>query len=104
MCEREIDFAQENMEKAFTNGMAAYTAHQDMVSLARADVGSRLNRLDLNETRLEAQEATVKNLKSTNEDVNVTEVAIELDQAESIYDASLAAVAKVVQKKLLDFL
>lgn len=104
LCEREIDFAQENMEKAFTNGMAAYTAHQDMVSLARADVGSRLNRLDLNETRLEAQEATVKNLKSTNEDVNVTEVAIELDQAESIYDASLAAVAKVVQKKLLDFL
>ena len=47
---------------------------------------------------------TVKNLKSLNEDVNVANVAVELDQAQSIFDASLKSVAQVVQKKLLDFL
>lgn len=104
LCERELDFAEENMKEAFTFGLTAYTKHQDMVSLARADVGTRLNRLDLNESRLKSQETTVKNLKSTNEDANIVQVGIEIEQAESIYDASLAAAAKVVQKKLLDFL
>lgn len=104
LCERELDFAEESMKEAFTFGLAVYTKHQDKVSLARADVGTRLNRLDLNESRLKSQETTVKNLKSTNEDVNIVEVGIEIEQAESIYDASLAAAAKVVQKKLLDFL
>lgn len=104
LCEREIDFAEENMEKAFGKGLTIYEEHQSRVSLARADVGTKLNRLDLNESRLESQRVTVENLKSTNEDVNLTEVAVELEEASSIYDASLAAASKVVQKKLLDFL
>lgn len=104
LCEREIDFAEENMEKAFGKGLTIYEEHQSRVSLARADVGTKLNRLDLNESRLESQRVTVDNLKSTNEDVNLTEVAVELEEASSIYDASLAAASKVVQKKLLDFL
>ena len=104
LCDREMDFAKDNMKKAFTMGLDRYTKHQDKVSLARADVGSRLKRLELNESRLNAQQTTVKNLNSINEEVNVTEVAIELDEASSIYDASLAAASTVVQKKLLDFL
>ena len=104
LCERELDFAKDNMKKAFTTGLDKYTKHQDSVSLARSEVGARLKRLELNESRLESQEKTVENLKSVNEDVNLTEVAIELKEASSIYDASLAAASKVVQKKLLDFL
>lgn len=104
LCEREIDFAEENMEKAFGKGLSIYEKHQSRVSLARADVGTKLNRLDLNESRLESQKVTVDNLKSTNEDTNLTATAVELEEAESIYDASLAAASKVVQKKLLDFL
>ncbi len=104
LCERELDIAKENMKTAFTFGLDSYTKHQASVSLAQADVGSKLKRLELNESRLEAQKTTVKNLKSINEDVNVANVAIELTEAESIYDASLAAAAKVIQNKLLDFL
>ncbi|MDE7432539.1 MAG: hypothetical protein K2N34_11590 [Lachnospiraceae bacterium] len=104
LCQREKDFADENMKNAFSMGLDVYTKHEVRVSLARADIGTRLNRLDLNESRLKAQRITVENLKSTNEDANVVEVGIELEEAESIYDASLMAAAKVVQKKLLDFL
>lgn len=104
LCERELDFAKDNMKKAFSTGLGKYTKHQDTVSLARSEVGARLKRLELNESRLESQEKTVENLKSINEDVNLTEVAIELKEARSIYDASLAAASNVVRKKLLDFL
>lgn len=104
ICERELDFANENLENSFSKGLTQYQKHQDFVSLARSDVGSRQKRLELNESRLEAQKTTVKNLKSINEDANTVNVAIELKEASSVYDASLAAAAKVVQNKLLDFL
>ena len=104
LCDRELDFVTENVKNAFSKGITLYQKHQDMVGLARADVGARQNRLALCESRLEAQRLTVKNLKSLNEDVNVANVAVELDQAQSIFDASLKSVAQVVQKKLLDFL
>jgi flagellar hook-associated protein 3 FlgL len=104
LCDRELDMAKDNMTKAFTNGMDNFTTHQNTVSLARTDVGAKLKRVELNESRLEAQKTTVQNLKSVNEEVNVASVAIELSEAESIYDASLAAASKVIQKKLLDFL
>ena len=104
ICDRELDFANDIMEQAFEHGITAFQKHQDTVSLARADVGARQKRLELCESRLSSQEITVKKLKSSNEDVNVTNVAVELKEASSIYDASLSAAAKVVQKKLLDFL
>ena len=54
--------------------------------------------------RLSTQKTTVKSLKSTNEEVDVGEIAVEYKQAKSIYDASLAAAAKVVENKLIDFI
>lgn len=104
LCDRELDFAKKNMEKTFTYGLSVFNKHQDSVSLAEADVGARLKRLELNESRLSDQQTTVKKLMSTNEEINVSNIAIKIKEAESIYDASLAAASMVVQKKLLDFL
>ena len=104
LCDRELDFAKKNMEKVFTYGLSVFNKHQDSVSLAEADVGARLKRLELNESRLSDQQTTVKKLMSTNEEINVSNIAIKIKEAESIYDASLAAASMVVQKKLLDFL
>ena len=104
LCDRELDFAKKNMEKTFTYGLSVFNKHQDSVSLAEADVGARLKRLELNESRLSDQQTTVKKLMSTNEEINASNIAIKIKEAESIYDASLAAASMVVQKKLLDFL
>lgn len=104
LCDRELDMAKDNMKKAFSNGMGCFTKHHNIVSLARTDVGARLKRLELNKNRLEAQQTTVTKLKSVNEEVNTAQVGIEITEAESIYDASLIAASKVVQKKLLDFI
>lgn len=104
LCDRELDFAKKNMETAFTYGLSVFNKHQDSVSLAEADVGARLKRLELNESRLSDQQTTVKKLMSTNEEINASNIAIKIKEAESIYDASLAAASMVVQKKLLDFL
>lgn len=104
MANRELDYCNDKLNDIYTSGLTKFQNHKTTVGNARADIGSRQQRLELTEVRLSAQKTTVKNLKSTNEEINVTDVAVEYAEAKSVYDASLAAAAKVVQKRLLDFL
>ncbi len=43
-------------------------------------------------------------MKSTNEDIDITEVLIKLNSAELTYNASLLATGKVMQTSLLNFI
>ena len=100
----ELSYAEENMKNAFSKGITVYKNHQDRLGVEESDIGARLIRLTLNEERLETQKLNVEDLKSKNEEIEEEEVAAEWAAAESVYDASLATAAKVVQKSLLDFL
>ena len=100
----ELSYANENMGKVFSKNIGNYQGHQQVLNNELSDIGARMVRLNLNEERLSAQKLSVKELKSSNEEVDVTQVAVEFKAASAVYDASLAAAAKVVQNTLLDFL
>ncbi|HKL80613.1 MAG TPA: flagellin, partial [Mobilitalea sp.] len=69
-----------------------------------ADLGSRYSRLELTENRLSSQKVDFEDLLSANEDVDIVDTIIKYNSAQTIYNASLSAAAKVVQNSLLDFL
>ncbi|WP_099159877.1 flagellar hook-associated protein FlgL [Virgibacillus ndiopensis] len=71
---------------------------------ARADLGARMNRLDLVENRLSQQEIIAKKTMSENEDIDYEKVITELITQESIHRAALSAGSKIIQPTLLDFL
>lgn len=71
---------------------------------ARADLGARMNRLDLVEDRLSSQEITAKKAMSTNEDIDYEKVITKLIAQESVHRAALSAGSKIIQPTLLDFL
>ena len=50
------------------------------------------------------QKTTFETLKSENEDIDITEVVIQLTSAELTYEAALMATGKVVQTSLLNFI
>ncbi|MDE6233475.1 MAG: hypothetical protein K2M60_09060 [Lachnospiraceae bacterium] len=104
MAKREYDFAKESMNQMISSGLTKYHIHQNTVMNARSDIGSRMLRLELTENRLTSQELTVKTLKSANEEINDVEVSVQFKEAKDVYDASLAVAAKLVQKRLIDFL
>ena len=54
--------------------------------------------------RVTEQLSDFKELKSSNEDIETEEVAIELYQAELVYDSALSTTATVIKKSLLDYL
>lgn len=70
----------------------------------RADLGARVNRLELNASRLEDQEIIAKSVMSDNEDIEAEKVIMELKSYETLHRAALSAGARIIQPTLLDFL
>jgi flagellin-like hook-associated protein FlgL len=102
--ELELSYAQENLKNSFADGIALFKEHQQTVSVELSDLGARMNRLSMIKDRLEQQSLTVEELKSKNEDTDLTSAAVEYNAMEDVYDASLSTAAKIVQKSLLDFI
>ncbi|UJL45343.1 flagellar hook-associated protein FlgL [Virgibacillus sp. NKC19-16] len=71
---------------------------------ARADLGARMNRLELIENRLSEQEIVATKTMSENEDINYAEVITQLITQESVHRAALSAGSRIIQPTLMDFL
>lgn len=76
----------------------------DNVINARANLGARMNRLELIEDRLSSQEINAKSMMSKNEDIDYEKVITKLIAQESVHRAALSAGSRIIQPTLLDFL
>ncbi len=70
----------------------------------RAEVGAKINRLDLITNRLDDELLNTKKLNSKNEDIDLAKVVTDLKMSENVYRASLSSAARVIQPSLVDFL
>ena len=74
------------------------------VNLANTDLGSKGQSLDLTKNRMANQQTTMEELKSTNEDRDLSEIIIDYTSAYTAYQASLQAAAKINQTTLLNYI
>jgi len=80
----------------FEEGMTTNTS-------ARAEVGAKINRLDLVNNRIDDNLLNVKKLNSKNEDIDLAKLVTDLKMSENVYRASLSSAARVIQPSLVDF-
>ncbi|MCM1173609.1 MAG: hypothetical protein NC341_01010 [Blautia sp.] len=97
-------YVRENVQKKFENQITKYQKYIDDTNVAVTDNGTRRSRLELIHNRLMNQKATFKDLQSNNEDVDVTEVAVQLKSSELTYEAALAATSKIMQTNLMNYI
>ncbi len=71
---------------------------------ARADVGARMNRLDATKARYQDDVLNLTTLRAQAEDADVAQVVMDYKTKEAVYQAALAAGAKIMQPSLLDYL
>lgn len=71
---------------------------------ARAELGARLNRIELMENRIDQQEVIANRMLSDNEDADIERVITDLKTQESVHRAALGVGARIIQPTLLDFL
>ncbi len=70
----------------------------------RSELGARMNRLELSTSKVEALEVSTTKLLSSEEDVDISQVIIDLKAQENVHSAALSAGARIIQPTLLDFL
>lgn len=100
----EIAVKKENLQKTFSKNIEVFQGYMSQVSAMQSDVGSRMAKLSMVETRVKEQYASFKELKSQNEDVETDETIIDFNEAELVYQSALAATGNIMTKTLLDYL
>jgi flagellar hook-associated protein 3 FlgL len=76
----------------------------DNILRERAELGARMNRIELAMSRIDGIEVSTTNLLSKEEDVDIAQVIVNLKAQENVQRAALSAGARIIQPSLVDFL
>jgi flagellar hook-associated protein 3 FlgL len=101
---KALALLKDKSQKMFERGITKMQGYLDDTNLPLTNCGTRSSKLALIESRLQTQKTNFETLKSENEDVDITEVAIQLTSAELTYEAALMATGKVMQNTLMNFI
>ncbi len=102
--DKAYTYIRENMQKMFESLITKVNGTLDNTSVAITDNGTRGSRLDLITNRLMTQKTTFQTLQSANEDVDITEVTIQLTSMNNSYQAALLATSKIMQNSLMNYI
>lgn len=102
--EKALSLLKEKAQRLFEGGITSMQGYLDDTNLSITNCGTRSSKLELIENRMQTQKTTFETIKSENEDVDITEVAIQLNSAQLTYQAALMATGKVAQTSLLNYL
>ena len=102
--EKALAYVREKTQKLFEGGITKMQEHLDVLNFAVTENGTRGQKLELVTNRLMSQKTNFETLKSENEDIDLTDVAIKLSSAELTYSAALMSTGKVLQNTLMNFI
>lgn len=80
------------------------SGHIDNVVNERAELGARLNRVEMIESRVMEQEVIARRILSNNEDADMERIIIDLMSQENVHRAALSSGSRIIQPTLMDFL
>ena len=101
---KQMAYTDDHLQKVFGSQISHFEKYMNKVNLTITDVGSRGDQLSLAENRISSQKTTFTQLKSSNEDEELSDVTIDYTSAYTAYQASLQAAGKIDDMSLLDYL
>ena len=102
--EKQVAYADDHLQKVFGTQITNFEKYLSQVNLKITDIGSRGDQLSLTENRMSNQKTTFTQLKSNNEDEELSDVTIDYTSAFTAFQASLKAAGKIDNMTLLDYL
>lgn len=101
---KEADYADDNLKKLYNTYIGNFDGYLTSVNLAITTVGSKGDQLELTQTRVSNQQLTFEELKSSNEDRELSDIIIDYTSAYTAYQGSLQAASKINQNTLLNYI
>ncbi len=101
---KELDLAKNKLQWTYEDAITQFDHFFDQANLAETACGTVENRLNLVSNRLAEEKTTVKTLASDNENVDITNIAVEVSEANLVYNAALMATGRISQQTLVDYI
>jgi YD repeat-containing protein len=101
---KQMAYMDDHLQKVFGTQITNFENYQSKINLAITNVGTKGDQLSLAENRISNQQTTFKDLKSSNEDEELSDVTIDYTSAYTAFQASLQAAGKIDDMSLLDYL
>lgn len=102
--QKEADYADDNLKRLYNTYIGNFDGYLTSVNLAITTVGSKGDQLELTQTRVSNQQLTFEELKSSNEDRELSDIIIDYTSAYTAYQRSLQAASKINQNTLLNYI
>ncbi len=101
---KALTFLKEKNQSLFEGGITKMQGHLNKVNEATTACGTREKKLSLIQNRLMSQKTNFETLESENENVEITDVALQLKGAELTYQAALMSTSKILQTSLMNYI
>jgi len=101
---KQRDYANQNMHDTYSSYITKFQGYLDDIDLGITNLGGSQARVELTKNRMSVQKSTFKELKSMNEDMDLSDLVINYTAASVAYQAALQSAAKIGKMTLLDFI
>ena len=102
--QKEADYADSRLTELYSAGIGKFDKYLEKLNIAYTEVGARGDQLEMTEVRISNLQLTQEELKSCNEDKEISDIIIEYTAAFNAYQASLLAAGKIEKQTLLDYI
>lgn len=104
VAQKEADYADHRLTELYSAGIGKFDKYMEKLNIAYTEVGARGDQLEMTETRISNLQLTQEELKSSNEDKELSDIIIEYTAAYNAYQASLLSAGKIEKQTLLDYI
>lgn len=102
--QKEADYADSQLTQLYTKANEKFDKYIEKLNIAYTEIGARGDQLEMTEARISNLQLTQKELKSCNEDKELSDIIIEYTAAFNAYQASLLSASKIEKQTLLDYI
>ncbi|MCM3635957.1 flagellar hook-associated protein FlgL [Paenibacillus camelliae] len=95
---------EDDNQTAISGSLSNIGSAIERISFSLAEVGARMNRFDLIESRIADEKVSLTTLRSSVADVDMADAIVQLQLQQNVLQASLSVGAKVMQMSLLDYI
>jgi flagellar hook-associated protein 3 FlgL len=101
---KEKAMVYDKLQHQYEHSLATFSGYINDATLTGTKIGTRIERLDLVRNRLMELKTTARELADDNENVELTDIAINVSEAELTYNAALMATGQISQQSLLNYI
>lgn len=102
--QKEFDYYNDQLGKLFNKEIGKADTYLAKINLANTQLGCKGSQVELTKTRMDEQQQTVTELKSKNDNLDLSEIIINYTAAYTAYQSSLQAAGRLGQISLLNYI